>query len=46
MSISSISKNSVPLLPVNSDQVILADGSVGLPSVRLKNAFKLWNLSI
>ena len=38
MSISGISKNSVPLWAVNSDQVILADGTVGLPSARFKNA--------
>ena len=38
MSISGISKNSVPLWAVNSDQVILADGTVGLPSGRFKNA--------
>jgi hypothetical protein len=38
MSISGITKNSVPLWAVNSDQVILADGTVGLPSARFKNA--------
>jgi len=38
MSISGISKNSVPLWAVNSDQVILADGTGGLSSARFKNA--------
>jgi hypothetical protein len=38
MSISGISKNSVPLYAVNSDQAILQDGTVGLPSLRFKNA--------
>jgi hypothetical protein len=38
MSISGISKNSVPLWAVNTDQVISADGTVGLPSARFKNA--------
>ena len=38
MSISGISKNSVPLWAVNTDQVILADGAVRLPFIRFKNA--------
>jgi len=38
MSISGISKNSVPLYAVSGDQAILQDRTVGLPSLRFKNA--------
>jgi len=33
-----MSINSVPLWAVNSDRAILADGTIGLPSLRFKNS--------